>query len=406
MADVPIGGLYRWSSTVAQVVDGRLRVGGTPFGPAGVSAVELPDGSTWEVDHADPSQLVAVEVDLDGDEPPPLLIAAFGEGRATELFTEAPSAEVDWDVVDADAFVGSVPPGGMTGPTTMTGRLVRLADLAADPKINPLASIAATAEFLYAADGTPGGDLIAPLIPALIDRADELAAEVSDQSLLLGAKVATRVTGAIELLSGADATPRPGLDELVVRIGESRQRRCDDRSPTNRRSRRPRRADAGSSGSEAGDGPQVEWVTGSLVRVTTPPGGGERWVRALHVRGLVLLAQVPLERGREHDVAELVVPPVLHPDDVLIEVVRRADLQAAAARPIDMIRRAIRAGRMAASDELGGRTRRAEAHWRECADLWHQIGDDRRDRLAIGRITQMRMLAGLPSLPDELGPYD
>lgn len=413
MADVPAGGLYPWSPTAAQVVDGRLRVGGTRFGPAGVSMVELPDGSSWQVDHVDPGRLVAIEIDLDGDEPPPLLIAAFGPEGATELLESASSlTDTDGDVADEEpGFVGSGPSGGLTGPTTLAGRLVRLADLAADPTITPIAGIAATAEVVRWLDGTPGGDLIAPILPSLLDRADDLAAEVSDASLVLDAKFAARVSGAVEALARFDVSPRPGFEQLLVRLSASPRRsgRGDGRITRRRRAEPSERAQIAAMRSDprTGDGLHVEWVTGSLARVTAAPGGEDRWVRALHVRGLVLLAQAPLERGSDHDVADLVLPPVLEPDDVHIEVVRQADLHAAAARPIDLIRRAIRIGRMAASDEFGGRTSRAATHWSECAGLWFEVGDEQRAEAARQRsIDPWRDAWTLESLADEIGPYD
>ena len=81
-------GIYR--STVGALVDGdRLAVSGRHAGPAGVSGVELPDGSVWEVDHADPSVPVLLEVDAMDASTSPLLVTAFGGDGAMFLADDA-----------------------------------------------------------------------------------------------------------------------------------------------------------------------------------------------------------------------------------------------------------------------------------------------------------------------------
>ena len=81
-------GIYR--STVGALVDrDRLAVSGRHAGPAGVSGVELPDGSVWEVDHADPSVPVLLEVDAMDASTSPLLVTAFGGDGAMFLADDA-----------------------------------------------------------------------------------------------------------------------------------------------------------------------------------------------------------------------------------------------------------------------------------------------------------------------------
>ena len=88
MADAPINGLYEPFVDAAIDAD-RLEVFGDSFGPAGISAVELPDGSIWEVDHLAPGRLVALEVDAVDPAGSPLLVAAFGGDGAMRLADRA-----------------------------------------------------------------------------------------------------------------------------------------------------------------------------------------------------------------------------------------------------------------------------------------------------------------------------
>ena len=172
MAEAPLDGLY--GPRVLLDADGTVELRGGPAGPAGVSVVELADGTVWSVDHADPTRLVGIEPPAGPAGPPwdladsPLVIAAVGGDQAlllADLADDAraamthgdradPVADLDDDLDDelddelADAALDDRPrsprrirPNNRMGPEA--GRIVVLADLSTDPDLDPLARIAA-----------------------------------------------------------------------------------------------------------------------------------------------------------------------------------------------------------------------------------------------------------------------
>ena len=126
---------------------------------------------------------------------------------------------------------------------------------------------------------------------------------------------------------------------------------------------------------------QIEMTQPGLLSVTVARGEGDRWVRVLRREGLILLALAPLSRSGLLDRAELVVPPDLVVDDLVVEIVDAHAIDRVAVGA-DAIRAAVRAGREAARSERLGDTARARQQWRTCADLWTRAGDDSRASLA------------------------
>ncbi|MFZ4434620.1 MAG: hypothetical protein ACOYOQ_15615 [Microthrixaceae bacterium] len=409
MADNPTGGIYPPWLAVPRVAGGRLRVSGRPFGPAGASIVELPDGSSWEVDHADPSTLVAIDVPLTDDDLPPLLLAAYGEERAVALLeaaASAPDTDEGDDVPDPGTYL-SLPQLVPSQAAAEAGGLVQLVDLADDPTIAPLARIAAAAQAVSQVEFTPGGDLIAQLVPMLIDRAAELTVDVSHDVLPHNSKDAYTVESALRSLRAAAGTPRVEFEDLTERIGLGIGRRHLDARPG---PRRRRAIDAFARPEHAGDATEAvrtEWISSSLVRVTAPSSMEERWVRALHVRGLTMIALVPMQQLGDTDVAEFVVPPILERDDLRVQIVDRTELPIEPERPIERLRLAIETGRIAASDERAGHGIRAAQHWSDCAQLWEELDDHHRAgeaRSRAGRATSGSSRRGW--LADDLDPYE
>src|SRR5689334_12158630 len=130
MAEPPIEGLYRRWTSVA--IDGdRLEVLGRTAGPAGASVLELPDGSVWEVDHADPGRLVGLEVDAADAAGTPLLNAAFGGDGAIEVVDQAEPIDrwrppTDSEPDDTPPVVSRRAPGRRSARRLDAGRLVVL----------------------------------------------------------------------------------------------------------------------------------------------------------------------------------------------------------------------------------------------------------------------------------------
>lgn len=391
----------------------RLEVLGFDAGPAGVSAVELSDGSVWEVDHARPELLVGLDVDGTADPSRSrLLVAAFG-GDGVLFVSDGAAASGSEDPVGVSPWESR---GVRTGPAersaAQAGRLVLLADLADDEALDPLARIAAAVELATAVDrGGPGADLLAPLVGAGLDAADHLAEHVDDPTLhWLDPKLRARL---MALIRGAPGSPggaghpggagrtgagRDGLEELARRLDPGRSAGVEllaaelntvadsesfaaeafpMRAPVPAAAQAPTAAPGGSS---VPDGVDVTRTDPGRVVVTVMRSDRPRWVRVARADGLVLLAQSRLHRDGLVDRADVVVPDHVDTADLVVSVVDADDLSHPTG-PLEAVRAAVRAGRHAArASRLGDRVEHVE-RWERCAQLWEAAGDlDRADR--------------------------
>ena len=301
------------------------------------------------------------------------------------------------------------------------GRLVVLADLATDPAAEPLARAVAAAEFIAGLDATPGSDLFLPVVPDLVAHAVAAASQVDDDTLAaLDRMLAVQLTSAFgplmaaaptgtarsflfEFLQRIDALGSRDDDVVAMSMAPSTEPSVDDLPEDEMGS--PTFADAARDRVSA---PTVRSVrrSPSVLEVTAPRSERPRWVRALRADGLVAVALAPLLRDGLMDAAELVVPPDTRTDDLALHLVESDDLHQLSGAPADLVRRAVRAGRAAASAERSGDRFRATQRWQRCADLWRRVGDDRRARQAVERGTSRggRVMVG-PTLADELDPY-
>lgn len=380
MAEAPVDGIYDgWSS--ASVLGGRLEVAGEAAGPAGVSVVQLDDGSFWEVDHAEPAVLVAIEVDASDPAGAALAIAAFGADAAMQLAEEAvPLDDASADnPLDDDVSVGRVISGRRpTVGALAAGRLVLLADLASDAALHPLARIAAVAELIPSALPTAGGDLLAPMFPSLIQQAEDLSGQVDDDEIVelepgVAQGLSAAIRRAIAILGGRlvpNMTRLAGFLESVEPL-VAEQLAAPSAAPDFEA--------AGAFAAEAQPAAlreetfmEVEAVPPWGLRIRVARSGEQRWVRVLRRDGLVLVAQAPLMRDGLLDLAEVVIPPDTADDEIEIQVLGRQELAAPAPRRIDLITAAVAAGRDAArADRLG----RPDDGWLRCASLW-ALADD------------------------------
>jgi hypothetical protein len=436
MAEAPPNGLFWFAAEEAArraELDGdRVVIDVAPHGPAGVSSVDLPGGDVLQVDHLDPTRLVGVESDLIDPGGSPLLVALFGGDGALRIADR----DQPTDLPGTDDAYEEPRTGGRTRGRAMqldqdaqrAGRLVVLTDLAGDPAADPLARVVAASELIGGLDTTPGGDLFVPVVPHMVDLAVAAASQVDDDMLVaLNRKLGFQIAAALRPLVAAAPTGRVRslLFQLVERIdqlagsGERDLRVAASMAPfepdydelsffedlPEDEMGSPTFADAARDRVSA---PAIRIVrrSPSVLEVTAPRSDQPRWVRTLRTDGLVAVALAPLHRDGLMESAELLVPPDTETDDLGLQLVAADELHQLAGAPADLVRRAVRAGRAAASAERLGDRFEAMQRWERCSALWRRVGDDRRARQAMDRGTSRggRVMVG-PILADELDPY-
>jgi hypothetical protein len=439
MAEAPPNGLF-WSvidraADRAEIDGDRLVVDLDPCGPAGASSVELPGGDVIQVDHLDPARLVGAEVDGEDAGGSPLLVALFGGDGAMLVAERARSGR-------SSRRPRTSSRRGENGPSISrrralpldlaaqrAGRLVVLTDLMTDPAVDPLARVAAAAEFVESLDTTPGGDLFAPIVPRLIDGAVDAASEVDDDTVAsLDPVLAGRLSAELGALLAAGFSvtgSAPAAMTPVVRLVEMLEthRRHGDAQILSAMSPAEQPLDGLADafadewamddlqladGPVRGSTPPMSFVrrSPSVLEVTAPRVHESQWVRVLRTDGLVALATAPLRLDGLMLHAELVVPPDTHSRDLGLQLVGPDELDAMSGAPADLVRRAVRAGRAATSAERSGDRSAAFERWRRCAAWWGRVGDDRRARQAMERGTSRggRVMVD-PVLADELDPF-
>lgn len=280
--------LYDWEVVRPRRGPGEgIDLVGAPAGPAGLSSVELPDGSVWAVDHAAPGRLVTIEVPgplLDS----PLVLDAFG-GDGVLFLLEAlkrgdrPGAGIDRSRFRSRPF----------GPADATGRLLVLADLAGDEDLGSLAQLAASAELAAAVHTAPGGSVLTDLAGELVAAGAALGGDVDELEVrLLDRRSARRLGDLLRRAAGSAPLPsaqRSALDALADRLGRRAAERTPThpRGPTTRRPSRPRRRPGSptircpSSRSPTGwPPPPVTPAPGPVARRRRSSASPRRWWRS------------------------------------------------------------------------------------------------------------------------------
>lgn len=398
--------LYRILGT--SVIDGdRLRVLGAVAGPAGSSAVDLPDGGVWEVDHIDPAIPVRLDVGLAGADRSPLLIAAFGGDGALYLADQAIdplTCDVGTGHVDRPLrsdYADGHSPRRPDDPDLMAGRVIVLHDMATDEHSVPLVRITAVTELLLRAYGVSGGELLLSVLPVMRNTAARLAQQVTDDELeVLPPLLASRLASALTRVAGTGRGAGSPLVDLADRtrdilrssthpaivIPHHTAARDDDRAPVvlmMDRAGSDDRVPVANQVDDSTDGYlEIHRSTPARLSVTVARSDGERWVRVAHARGSVPLAQAPLERRDLVEVAELVVPIDVADEDLRIEVIDPDDVTAIGGRPLEMIRHAVRLGREATRVTRVHGAVNAAAIWERCSEAWQAAGDVRRAEMA------------------------
>lgn len=402
--------LFRTDLGVAEYTDVQA-------GPAGVAAVELPDGLLCEVDHADPASLV-------------MLVAPDDLDRSTLerwIGRRAEPTGGSSDDATAPRFVPRAGPQEFsTGrdrrrpddPSIPFGRMVLAVDLLDDDALDPLVRLIAGAELLLELDDDPTVEPLVPLraqvrravehLTTLVDDVDDLAS-VAPSSLPRAADLLRSLVGRLEPRS----LPLEQLSDRLDRASAARWSVAEISAPAPAmRSARLVRDETAAPiaaliAEPAAPPPEdylhIQRVEPALLRVEVGRAAEGTWVRVLRHDGMVLLAAAPLHDEDLLRTAELIVPPDTPDDELIVQLVDVSDVDRGPSAS-ELLRLAVRAGRDAARTERLGRRGDARRRWTECAELWRRAGDEHRATLA-----ELRADGGLehpPIMPlvcDELG---
>lgn len=387
----PLGdGLY--SADVVSAFDGdRFVVLGAPAGPAGSASVELPDGSRWTVDHADPSLLVGVEVESVDPASSRALVVLLGGDTALMLVDEASPAidsaptERYWVARQRGRQWGSR--GSLDVVSMEVGRMVVLADLASDPGVHPLGRLVATAELAERQRASKALTLLDPIVLRLAASSADLADDVDEVDLAgldprVAADVASMCRGAALVLGDAGSGLRE-MGERVHRYGDqdivspmlSAHEAFDDASfaPV------PPRLERAAAPSPPALLTQRR-ISDGLLAVQLVDPVEDAWARVLRRDGLAIVGLAPVDRRAR---AEVPVPPDIADDDLVVDVVDAQQLGRSAHRAADSVRAAVRAGRDAARAMRLGEHGVAAVRWERCSDLWERVGDRERAEHAL-----------------------
>jgi len=403
--------------------DGSTELLAEVFGPAGTSVVELADGTVWEVDHANPWLLVSLvlEGDLErsatarellGPERFDLACAQLDAQRAAKRTGATLRAEVrGFDQLNMRT---SVQTGWASNEQSFRlGEAVVTADLARHESLPTLVRLAAALELLSQLRSPDVAPLLGTLRSATVRLAQELAQDVGPDDVdELGPGLDKQVLR-LHALAGRARRDAPELDLPLRRVMDLLDRyRGDGRIFAAMARSRPLRSmslsvdrmdRAPSPPPEDFQRVEVDGPGQVVVRVARHHEG--RWVRVLQVAGLVPLAVAPLEADGVLLRAKVVVPPMLGPEELVVEVLDEGDL-GTGPRPLELVRSAVEAGREAARCERLGRFREASGAWIECGRLWAAAEDHLRAGLAARRAVDPRVYlprgASRPLLADEL----
>jgi hypothetical protein len=364
-------------------VDGELA------GPAGLASAELPEGVEFEVDVAEPFQIVSAWVPGTGDTDRAKRAASIAS-MVTDALGRLALAE---DVLDR-AFHPS--DEALAFATIDRGVASRgLADVFDRQEVEDRVAKAIEAAHTHADDlfTATQPDLVADALrflstysgpeaelDVLIDALDEAA-----RSERLGASGELRVASA-DMVSAPEPLRSPEMAPVsrLLDIVDL------DALPSGLR---PEQLAA-----RATTASELEIRVGALV-----PPKQQWWVRVY--RDEIIVAAAPiLADGPASGVARLLVPPV-HLHDVEVDIAAHPD-EPRPSRTARSIDRAVRQGRVAARAERTQQDAEASEAWRRCAQLWDEAGDKVRSVAArdrsrgAGRAGTARMLRGGPLLSD------
>ena len=399
---------------------------GMGAGPAGTSAVEFPDGTVWEVDHARPAQLVqisGVDLPLSGS---PLVTEVLGADRVHEFDqrpkpTDGKAMIIPRAEQNPEPYV-SAPRTSLQRQSTRsaaasTGRRIVAADLCGNEQLPAIVRIASGVEFVISVSTDGRFELLSPIIESLGSSLADLADTVADDDLAefvaadrvlvdeldayLGRVTAGRSIRRLGTLIGASlvrlrrrlANLSGEFDDATAVRFASLQAPPMLRSSTRLSAEFPAdgvmydmaAADFDADVVERPLGPEdfleAEIERPGLLAVRVARGDSDRWVRVMRREGLTTIALAPLVRDGLLDRAELAVPPDVIPDDLVVRI-QSAKEACGALAGADAIRAALAAGRDATHQERLGNWAAARDRWLDCAGLWRACGDEHRSGIA------------------------
>lgn len=433
------------SAEVHVAPDGSVDLDFDVPGPAGTAVVAFPDGSSWTVDEADPSRLVAIHLPDRTDRAWRLVRRLLGPG-ADELQARAEFGDDDRprrqsvDQVNRGAFRS---PGGRAfGPmelAALAGALVVSADVSASRSEPLLVRIAASVTLAGQLRFVPELDVFDPVGGPALDVADRLAAQVRTEQLDdLRDDVRGELSRAIGLVAGDRPNLRrlaeqlldgPGVDDAIGPDGGSDHfavaampARAEHPEAFDDWDRSGDLAAAVSVDSEwpqvlttdllveQPDGSQVahtvtvEWVEDLLLRIAVPDTIDVEWIGVLRASDLLRMAFAPVTESTELRVgagrsngtsrsADLVVPSGYSVSDLRLVAASSSSSAGwgSATQPSasERFREAVESGRSAArltraalSEQPGEWPPEVESAWSECARAWGAVGDPTRRKLA------------------------
>jgi len=395
--------------------DGQTELQGEPFGPAGTSSLELSDGTVWEVDHAEPTQLVSLLLE--------------GDLERSTLARDLLGAErFDWTCAQLDAQRAAKKPGkrlqagvpgdpsdvwGTSSPrfrgsndlAALVGTAVLMADMSTDESLSPLVRLAAGLEFVVRVRDGYLGSLFEGAVGPMVDQLYDIALQVGPDDFEELGRQAEKPLHRFESIVRWVRQEVPSLELPLRQVSELMSRRVGgggglvgnaggfvgDGVASSMRMRTTLLAmpDAMSDVDSFGAPPPEDFIEIDMpeagqvvVRVSRQHEG--KWVRIVKTAGLVPLALVPLVEDGMLLEALAVVPSDLEVPDLVVEVVE-PDQAVRPERPLRLVGAAVEAGRAAARYERLGRPDDASDAWRECSRLWSDAGDPGRASLAEAR---------------------
>lgn len=363
--------------------DGRTLVGFAP-GPAGMAVLDLGRGMTLAVDFADPTTLVSCRADgwLRDD----VLEVLIGAGAARQVSqvqqTDRPVRISDGSEVAREPNRNRSDPSG--GPMAMAfGTCAVLSSIADDEQRHELVRAVAALEL---ADSIAALPLPVDVVEGVADRSRRRAIELLADGIEAFETLADndpRSATRVRLLLNS-AMKHDGADDLRLRpISSDFDRTIRRGQASTRVAAAPARAMPMATPDAAApmlERSMVDLRPKGLLVVHRLPAEeyAAAWVRVLRQPQLTLVAVAPLLRSGSRLRAELLVPPDLTVDQLVVELTNDP---LPAAPTLSRIRQAIDLGRRAASLEALRSPHASEA-WHACAAAWTALDDPRRAQLA------------------------
>ncbi len=213
------------SATVHVAPDGSVELGFAAPGPAGTATVAFPDGSSWTVDEADPSSLVAIHLPDASDRAWALVRHLLGpdaeELQAMAEFADGGAGSGSASALAPDRLPRN-PRGWSSDPydsSARAGALVVVADVATSRTEPPLVRIAGAVTLSGQSGGGPESQVFGPLSGPALRMAERLSELVRPDDVdALGADLRLELAGAIDRAIGSESSTRPGLDRLADRL--------------------------------------------------------------------------------------------------------------------------------------------------------------------------------------------